>query len=135
MTVSSIQQVPQHVNQPEFMNESLPAVPTPTYETEMKCMSPPSSQIPVELASSETHVQFTSNPSSDTRVELNINPSSETELKCSTPISSETEVEFVNQKTSFPSKDIRYVKTAIKKSIPHPNKLVGDVKKKVQIVK
>ena len=122
MTVSTNYQDSQHFTLPEVMNEPLPAVHPPISETEMKFNPFSSPEMPDELNTTT---------SSEIGVKLNTNPSSDIKMNYSSPHSSETEVKFVNQNFQFASKDIRYQKTGIKKSIHQPNETEGYVQKKV----
>ena len=149
LTVSTINPLSNHVPLPEVMNESLPTIHPSSEnssETDVNINISDSSQTDEKYKihpSSETVEKFTTPPSpqgktnfpilpsSETGVELNSDSSSEFGKECTTPLTYENEVEFVDQNASFPSKDIRYEKTRMKKLKQHKNKPIEVVKKKV----
>ena len=138
LTVSTNNPLIHHVPLPEEMDETLPTVlpsSPKSSDTDVKfdmSQSPQTAEEYTTHPSSETE-KFTTPPpqedkventtiaSSETGVEFNTDPSSTSEIgiKCTTPLSYETEVEFVSQKAQFASEDIRYKKTTkvIKKKV------------------
>ena len=146
---SSIDPLSNNFPLPEEMNESLPTVHPSSQkssETEVKINISPYSHTEEEYTthpSSETKEKsttlpspqgkgdFTTLPSSKTGEELNNDPTSEIGKECTTPLFYENEVKVLSQNTKFPSKDIRYEKTRMKKLKQHTNKPKEVVKKKV----
>ena len=139
LTVSTNNPLLNHVPLPEEMDESLPTdyLSSPkSSDTDVKLnisQSPQTAEEYITHPSFETKEKFTTAlppedkventtiASSETGVEFNTDPSSTSEIgiKCTTPLSYETEVEFVSQKAQFASEDIRYKKTTkvIKKKV------------------
>ena len=146
LTVSTIRPLSNHAPLPEVMNESPPTAHLSSQKSDVKYNMSLSSQTEEEYithpssetkeksttsASPQGKADFTTLSSSETGVELNNYPTSEVGKECTTPLFYENEVEVLSQNAKFPSKDIRYEKTRMKKLKQHTDKPIEVVKKKV----